>query len=180
MSRVTLVLSILAALIFISCTKSDKDLPRVQPKKVDSSVYSTDEQIYVCTFHPLQRSDKPGKCPLCGREMVNLVFYDQEMTRKNEEMKKKMKTYIGAAYTVIDLSVIKSGECEKILAGVLSNKDGLLDAQIDIVNRHIAVFFEPRKIKEEDLIKLITEAGFDANKTKATQQAIDKLPDECK
>lgn len=37
-----------------------------KPPKTDS----TEKKIYTCTMHPEVISDKPGKCPKCGMDLV--------------------------------------------------------------------------------------------------------------
>lgn len=168
----------IAMFLISSCTKSDRT--PVQNQKKDSVVAFESEQIYVCTFHPLERSNRPGNCPICGAQLVSLTEYDKDMVRKNEEMKKKWKSHIGAAYTVIGLSVIKSSDCEQLLANSIKKEKGVLDFQIDIVNRHVAVFYEPHITNEDNIVKLISDSGFDANSTKATQEAKKQLPENCR
>lgn len=37
---------------------------------VEYKVKSTVQEYYTCSMHPEIRSDKPGKCPKCGMELV--------------------------------------------------------------------------------------------------------------
>jgi|GEM_PF-2485172 hypothetical protein len=53
----TAILAIAALPIFGQASKS---------KKVDASIHTA----YTCTMHPEVESDKPGKCPKCGMDLV--------------------------------------------------------------------------------------------------------------
>jgi len=56
----------LAVMVFaLACTSdSTKTKRSSEIQKADTEVY------YTCTMHPEVRSDKPGKCPICGMELV--------------------------------------------------------------------------------------------------------------
>lgn len=36
-----------------------------------------DEKVYVCPMHPEETSDKPGKCPVCGMDLVLMEESDE-------------------------------------------------------------------------------------------------------
>lgn len=167
-------------LIISGCTKSDKDIPLVQNKKPDTLAAPMSEETFVCLYHPQERKNGPGKCPVCGREMVSLVAYDQDMASKNEEMKKKWKSYIGGTYMVIDLPVMKCSDCEQLIVNSLSKDKGILDFQVDIINHDVFLFYDPYKTKKDNIEKLVTDAGFSANGKKANPEAYEKLPECCK
>lgn len=183
MSKSTLFI-VLAFSFIYGCTKSDKE---VQQEKVKQENQNSDtessrltDETYVCRFHPLERQNGPGNCPICGVELVSLDTYNKEMARKNEEMKKKWKTYAGAAYLVIDLPSIKCTDCESIVVNSLMKDKGILDFQVDIVNKDVFLFFDPFKTKKENIENLLADAGFDTKDKKATPEAARNLPDCCK
>ncbi|MDP9959799.1 multicopper oxidase domain-containing protein [Chryseobacterium lathyri] len=44
--------------------------PNLQPKTFKSQPKSQSDVVYTCPMHPEVTSDKPGKCPKCGMELV--------------------------------------------------------------------------------------------------------------
>jgi hypothetical protein len=44
---------------------------------------TTGKELYVCPMHPEETSDKPGKCPKCGMDLVK-----KEMKADTSGMKK--------------------------------------------------------------------------------------------
>ena len=56
-------LSMIAA--FDTCNNS-------APKSHKTESNADEKAIYTCTMHPEVRSDKPGKCPKCGMELVKM------------------------------------------------------------------------------------------------------------
>lgn len=177
---------ILSIIIFLlsGCTKSDKEVRQEKVKqenqKSDTVSSGLTDETFICRFHPLERQNGPGNCPICGAELVSLDTYNKEMARKNEEMKKKWKTYIGSVYLVIDLPSIKCSDCESIVVNSLMKDKGILDFQVDIVNKDVFLFFDPFKTKKENIENLLTDAGFDTKEKKVTPGAARNLPDCCK
>ena len=53
--------------------------PKSKTPKTDSTV----KKMYTCPMHPEVRSDKPGKCPKCGMELVEI----KKSPKKKPEMK---------------------------------------------------------------------------------------------
>jgi membrane fusion protein, copper/silver efflux system len=65
MKKVFVMLSIAVFLIAVSCNRGSSDTqkqPAIQESK--TQVY------YTCPMHPEVHSDQPGKCPICGMELV--------------------------------------------------------------------------------------------------------------
>ena len=50
------------------CTVADAKGAETQNTGIGSSV----EAVYTCPMHPEVRSDKPGKCPKCGMDLVKV------------------------------------------------------------------------------------------------------------
>jgi len=60
MKSITLKLLVLAMLLVIpACSKSSKS---IKPPDVD---------YYTCTMHPSVHAEAPGKCPICGMDLVS-------------------------------------------------------------------------------------------------------------
>jgi hypothetical protein len=174
-------LILLSLFSFISaCNQTDKQ--NVSPKnpKPDSVSSNLTDETYICRFHPFERKNGPGYCSVCGAEMISLISYNNEMTRKNEEMKKKWKSYIGSAYLVIDLPSVKCNDCEPIIVQSLMKNKGILDFQVDIINKDVFLFYDPFKTKKEDIEQLLTQAGFDTKDKKGIPEAAHNLPDCCR
>ena len=71
---------------------------------------STDSIIYTCPMHPEVKSDKPGKCPKCGMDLVQIKSSSSEhkmdmmmcpmhgmvdMNHKHDDEKKDNKKIMG-------------------------------------------------------------------------------------
>jgi Heavy metal binding domain len=57
-------------------------------KKMDTTMH----KVYTCTMHPEVVSDKPGKCPKCGMDLVekmNPKHAKMPMQKKDSMMTKK-------------------------------------------------------------------------------------------
>ena len=55
---------LISSLVFISCSKSEKEQPDKQKSQVEK------KELWTCTMHPQVISDKPGVCPICNMELV--------------------------------------------------------------------------------------------------------------
>jgi hypothetical protein len=65
--KIRLVFAILAfssLLAFESCSSSSTKNEQKQPTEQQAKIE------YTCTMHPEIIRDKPGKCPICGMELV--------------------------------------------------------------------------------------------------------------
>lgn len=65
MKKVFVLVSIAAVILAISCNRGSSDAQK-QPTTQESNT----QVYYTCTMHPEVHSDKPGKCPICGMELV--------------------------------------------------------------------------------------------------------------
>src|SRR5437870_12538670 len=62
MKSITLKLLVLAMLLIApACSKSSKS---IKPPDVD---------YYTCTMHPSVHAEAPGKCPICGMDLVPVM-----------------------------------------------------------------------------------------------------------
>src|SRR5665647_1388552 len=43
-----------------------------QPKPKDKPQQEAKKEIWTCSMHPQIRMDKPGKCPICGMDLIPL------------------------------------------------------------------------------------------------------------
>ena len=68
---VILVFAVSTALVFNACSGSSK-----------SGTEQTVKKEYTCPMHPEVISDKPGKCPKCGMELVEKVSGNKQDTLK--------------------------------------------------------------------------------------------------
>jgi len=47
-----------------------------------------EKAVYTCEMHPEVVSDKPGKCPKCGMELIKKVVPDSTKVQKMDSVKK--------------------------------------------------------------------------------------------
>ena len=80
----------------------------------------------------------------------------------------------------MNLSVVKSTECQAIVESALKSDAGILGYHVDILNKVAHMYFDKTKTSKDKIEKLVSDAGFDANGTKANSDALAKLPAECK
>jgi hypothetical protein len=60
------VAAIALTLAFSACGSQEQKTPAT----VQSS--TTEKVLYTCPMHPEVRSDKPGKCPKCGMDLIKV------------------------------------------------------------------------------------------------------------
>lgn len=81
-------------------------------------------------------------------------------------------------------AIIKtSAECESCktrIEGVLNYTKGVKFAELNVLEKTVEVQFNPSKIKIEEIRKIISETGYDADAVKANKKAQDELPKCCK
>jgi hypothetical protein len=64
---IILIVSTLIISIAFACNTGS---PKTSNK--DLSTQETTQVYYTCTMHPEIHSDKPGKCPICGMDLVKV------------------------------------------------------------------------------------------------------------
>ncbi len=175
----------LIAITFIACGKSDKDVVKndkqTETKTVTDSTKIVADGKYFCPMHPTQQSNEPGaKCPICKMNMVSKTDYNKEMLDGHEALEDKYQGKKDAIHFEVKLSVIKSDECEEIIESALKKDPGVMGYHIDILNRVIHMYINKAKTSKSEVEKLISDAGFDANDTKANPDAVSKLPADCR
>jgi Cu(I)/Ag(I) efflux system membrane fusion protein len=65
MKKMLIMMSIAAMVALVSCSNSTNNSSSPQ-----NSQEAAKHIYYTCTMHPEIHSDKPGKCPKCGMELV--------------------------------------------------------------------------------------------------------------
>lgn len=70
--------AVLSATIFNACSNST-------PKSSVTESSVAEKTIYTCTMHPEIRSDKPGKCPKCGMELVVMETSDSTQMQNQSD-----------------------------------------------------------------------------------------------
>lgn len=176
---------LLAALIAAGCGKketSDKhtDSKTDQTKTTDTSKMVADGK-YFCSMHPTQQfNDADAKCPICKMKLTSKTEHNKKMSEEHEAMETKYAGKKDLIHFEVNLSVIKSDECETLIEKALSSDKGVVEYHIDIVNKIIHMYIDKNKTTKSNVEKLISDAGFDANNTKASPDAVSKLPAECK
>ena len=64
--------ALLAVSIFATFSACNNSTSKSSPARSEVA----EKEIYTCTMHPEIRSDKPGKCPKCGMELVKMETAD--------------------------------------------------------------------------------------------------------
>jgi uncharacterized protein YceK len=71
-----LIVSLVVILFTISCSSGTSKTDSKEKTPVElASVY------YTCTMHPEIHSDKPGKCPICGMDLVKAEVAKTDSTQ---------------------------------------------------------------------------------------------------
>ncbi|HEX9513069.1 MAG TPA: heavy metal-binding domain-containing protein [Puia sp.] len=69
-----------------TATKSDSSVAMK-----DSSTMKQTAAVYTCKMHPEVISDKPGKCPKCGMDLVKKETVAKDSTMQGMKMDSSMK-----------------------------------------------------------------------------------------
>jgi len=67
-----------------------------------------------------------------------------------------------------------------LIESALSKDKGILEYHVDILNNVVHMYFDKNKTSKSNIEKLVADAGFDANDTKANPDAVAKFPADCK
>ena len=182
-----LIISVTGVILF-SCNKSDKDNTQNEKqttdqsqnkKKIDTTKLVKDGK-YVCPMHPLMQSNDSMKCPVCKMWMESKASLNKQMMDEHESMESKFTGKKDAVHFEVNLSVLKSTECQAIIESALKSDAGILGYHVDILNKVAHMYFDKTKTNKEKIEKLISDTGFDANNTMANPDAVNKLPAECR
>lgn len=71
------------------------------------------------------------------------------------------------------------GMCEKTIENAL-DKPGVVFADYDLKTHRVRVVYKSKKISEEQLHRWLNEAGYDTEKSKATQEQYSRVHDCCR
>ena len=72
------------------------------------------------------------------------------------------------------------GSCKTRIEGVLNYTKGIKFAELNVLEKTVEVQFNPKKIKVEEIRKIISETGYDADNVKANSKSQKELPACCK
>jgi mercuric ion binding protein len=72
------------------------------------------------------------------------------------------------------------GSCKERLEGKLNYTKGIKFADLDIPSKKLTVKFKTNKISEEEILKIVSDLGYDADNLKANPKAYEALPQCCK
>ncbi len=72
------------------------------------------------------------------------------------------------------------GSCKTRLEETLNYTKGVKFAELNLVDKKITVHFNPKKISLEEIKKVVSETGYDADKMKANPKSVAALPACCK
>jgi uncharacterized membrane protein len=75
--------SIFIILLALSLTTAFSSCSSSKPKSQAVESKATEQIVYTCTMHPEVRSDKPGKCPKCGMELIRMDNIHSDTVHKN-------------------------------------------------------------------------------------------------
>lgn len=84
-----------------------------------------------------------------------------------------------ARQTVFLQTNAQCGECKERLEGVLNFTKGIVYADLHLEDKKLEVRYHSKRISLEEIKKLISEIGYDADEVKAVKTAQDKLPTCC-
>lgn len=71
------------------------------------------------------------------------------------------------------------GDCKNRIEEKLNYTKGVKFAELDLETKKVKVKFSPKKISLEDIKRILSETGYDADEVKAIPEAVKKLPACC-
>ena len=78
------------------------------------------QQIWTCSMHPQIRSDKPGKCPICGMTLIPVVVAEESSTATSNAVLSLSPSAINLAGIETALVVRKEALAEINLVGKIN------------------------------------------------------------
>lgn len=76
-------------------------------------------------------------------------------------------------------SSVECGMCKDRLEGVLNYTKGIKYSDVNYDDQYVVVSYNTKKITYEEICKVISETGYDADDVPAKQEAHDNLPKCC-
>ncbi len=186
-----MVFAVFTVFVLSGCSKTDKDTQtdkqkteqnqntQKQTKQIDTTKLVKDGK-YVCPMHPLMQSNEPMKCPVCRMDMELKSDINKQMSEEHENMESKFSGKKDAVHFEVNLSPVKSSECQTVIESALQKDPGIMGYHTDIFNKVVHLYFDKSKTTKANIEKLISDAGYDANGIKANPDAVNKLPADCK
>lgn len=172
---------LITAIILFSCGKSDDNSQNNKQKnKTIDTTKLVKEGKYVCPMHPLMQSNDSMKCPTCKMWMESKASLNKDEMDELGSLQKKFADNKDAVLFDVSLSIVKSTECQAVIESALKSDAGILGYHVDIFSRAAHIYFDKNKTGKENIEKLISGTGFDANNTKADPESVKKLPAECR
>lgn len=86
----------------------------------------------------------------------------------------------GNVQTVVIQTSAECGECEIRLEEKLNYTKGVQFAELDVPSRQLTVKFNDKKISLEEIRKIVTDLGYQADEIPADPKAYEALPACCK
>jgi mercuric ion binding protein len=100
--------------------------------------------------------------------IISILFFGNGFT---QETKKTQEIVIQTS--------AECGTCKKILEEKLNYTKGIRFAELDVDTKKLTVSYSEKKINAEDIRKLITETGYDADDVRANPKSQNNLPVCC-
>lgn len=72
------------------------------------------------------------------------------------------------------------GSCKKRLEDKLNYTGGIKYAELNLEDKNLTVKFNPKKISLDEIRKIISQTGYDADRITANPKSVEKLPACCK
>ena len=81
--------------------------------------------------------------------------------------------------TVVIHTSAQCGDCKTRIEEALNASKGVVFAELDLETKDVTIAFKPKKTNSNELSKVLTEAGYDANGMKANPKSVAELPKCC-
>lgn len=80
----------------------------------------------------------------------------------------------------IETPTVKCGMCKKTIEKALDKIEGVESADVNYKKKYVIVKYNPNQVTLGELRKVISDAGYDADKVKANKESYNNLPNCCK
>lgn len=184
--RYAIILMILMVVFVYGCGKKESTENKNDKQQTNQDKQKTDDTKlvengkYVCPMHPTVQTDEPAKCPVCKMNLVTKEELNKEMSAGHEKLEDKYAGKPNLIHFEVNTSIIKSTDCQEILEKAVKSDPGLIDLHTDILNKVVHMYIDKTKTTKDNIEKLISDTGFDANNKKANPEGVSKLPKDCK